>query len=69
MLLKRTRYNDITSVRTDRTAAELKLSASDDSYLVQVKVLSEGGEGAGSEPIHIHRLSESLAGRLRGPAT
>lgn len=62
VLLKRSRYNDITSVRTDQTAAELKLSASDDSYLVQVKALSEGGEGAGSEPIHIHRLSESPPG-------
>lgn len=61
VLLKRSRYNDITSVRTNKTAVELKLSASDDGYLVQVKALSEGGEGAGSEPIHIHRLSKCLA--------
>ncbi|XP_075871810.1 contactin-3 [Nelusetta ayraudi] len=62
VLLKRSRYNDITSVRTDQTAAELKLSAGDDDYLVQVKALSEGGEGAGSEPIHIHRLSMGARG-------
>uniref|UniRef100_A0A3B5KU28 Uncharacterized protein n=1 Tax=Xiphophorus couchianus TaxID=32473 RepID=A0A3B5KU28_9TELE len=35
----------------------LSLSAGD-NYLIQIKVLSEGGEGVGSEPIHIHKLSE-----------
>uniref|UniRef100_A0A4W5NKW7 Contactin 3b n=1 Tax=Hucho hucho TaxID=62062 RepID=A0A4W5NKW7_9TELE len=35
---------------------ELTLS-SNDNYLIQIKALSEGGEGVGSEPIHIHKLS------------
>uniref|UniRef100_A0A673CCR2 Contactin 3b n=1 Tax=Sphaeramia orbicularis TaxID=375764 RepID=A0A673CCR2_9TELE len=32
-----------------------------DNYLIQIKAMSEGGEGVGSEPIHIHKLSESAA--------
>lgn len=35
---------------------ELTLSPND-NYLIQIKALSEGGEGVGSEPIHIHKLS------------
>uniref|UniRef100_A0A673C7D5 Contactin 3b n=1 Tax=Sphaeramia orbicularis TaxID=375764 RepID=A0A673C7D5_9TELE len=38
----------------------LHLSTSD-NYLIQIKAMSEGGEGVGSEPIHIHKLSESAA--------
>uniref|UniRef100_A0A3B3T7B9 Contactin 3b n=1 Tax=Paramormyrops kingsleyae TaxID=1676925 RepID=A0A3B3T7B9_9TELE len=44
-----------------RTTAELTLPANDD-YLIQVRVLSEGGEGAATEPIRIHRLSMSARG-------
>uniref|UniRef100_A0A8C6LAU4 Contactin 3b n=1 Tax=Nothobranchius furzeri TaxID=105023 RepID=A0A8C6LAU4_NOTFU len=45
---------------SDLTTAELSLSASD-NYLIQIKVLSEGGEGMASEPIHIHKLSDAAA--------
>uniref|UniRef100_A0A669B9U5 Contactin 3b n=2 Tax=Oreochromis niloticus TaxID=8128 RepID=A0A669B9U5_ORENI len=55
----RHRYNDILTVLTNRTTAELSLSAND-NYLIQIKAVSEGGEGVGSEPIHIHKLSEFL---------
>uniref|UniRef100_A0A3Q2QUS1 Contactin 3b n=1 Tax=Fundulus heteroclitus TaxID=8078 RepID=A0A3Q2QUS1_FUNHE len=55
VILKRHRYNDIHTIFTNKTTAELSLSASD-NYLIQIKVLSEGGEGVGSEPIHIHKL-------------
>lgn len=57
VMLKRHRYNDILTVSTNRTTAELSLSAND-NYLIQIKAVSEGGEGVGSEPIHIHKLSE-----------
>uniref|UniRef100_A0AAX7V602 Contactin 3b n=1 Tax=Astatotilapia calliptera TaxID=8154 RepID=A0AAX7V602_ASTCA len=57
VMLKRHRYNDILTVLTNRTTAELSLSAND-NYLIQIKAVSEGGEGVGSEPIHIHKLSE-----------
>lgn len=57
VLLKRHRYNDIVTVFTIKTTAELSLSAND-NYLIQIKAVSEGGEGVGSEPIHIHKLSE-----------
>uniref|UniRef100_A0A3P9BN66 Contactin 3b n=1 Tax=Maylandia zebra TaxID=106582 RepID=A0A3P9BN66_9CICH len=55
VMLKRHRYNDILTVLTNRTTAELSLSAND-NYLIQIKAVSEGGEGVGSEPIHIHKL-------------
>ena len=42
---------------TNKTSVELSLSPND-NYLIQIKTLSEGGEGVGSEPIHIHKLSE-----------
>ncbi|KAM7402590.1 hypothetical protein PAMP_017814 [Pampus punctatissimus] len=55
VLLKRHRYNDINTILTNKTTAELSLSAND-NYLIQIKAMSEGGEGVGSEPIHIHKL-------------
>ncbi|XP_017282445.1 contactin-3 isoform X1 [Kryptolebias marmoratus] len=61
VVVKRHRYNDINTIFTNKTTAELSLSASD-NYLIQVKVMSEGGEGVGSEPIHIHRLSMGARG-------
>ncbi|XP_054878909.1 contactin-3 [Poeciliopsis prolifica] len=61
VILKRHRYNDIHTTFTNRTSAELSLSAGD-NYLIQIKVLSEGGEGMGSEPIHIHKLSMGARG-------
>uniref|UniRef100_A0A8C7RZE8 Contactin 3b n=1 Tax=Oncorhynchus mykiss TaxID=8022 RepID=A0A8C7RZE8_ONCMY len=56
VLLRRHRYNDVNSIITNKTRMELTLSPND-NYLIQIKALSEGGEGVGSEPIHIHKLS------------
>uniref|UniRef100_A0A667YB88 Contactin 3b n=1 Tax=Myripristis murdjan TaxID=586833 RepID=A0A667YB88_9TELE len=42
-------------------STSLSLSAND-NYLIQIKALSEGGEGVGSEPIHIHKLSMGARG-------
>ncbi|XP_023117077.2 contactin-3 [Amphiprion ocellaris] len=61
VLLKRHHYNDINTILTNKTTAELTLSASD-NYLIQIKAVSEGGEGVGSEPIHIHKLSMGARG-------
>ncbi|XP_056129297.1 contactin-3 [Lampris incognitus] len=61
VLLKRPHFNNVNSVRTNKTTIELTLSASD-NYLIQIKALSEGGEGVGSEPIHIHRISMGARG-------
>lgn len=57
VLLKKNHYNDISTIFTNKTAVELTLSTNG-NYLIQVKTMSEGGEGVGSEPIHIHKLSE-----------
>lgn len=57
VLLKKNHYNDVTTLFTNKTAVELTLNANG-NYLIQVKAMSEGGEGVGSEPIHIHKLSE-----------
>ncbi|XP_010781086.1 contactin-4-like [Notothenia coriiceps] len=57
VVLKRHRNNDISTISTNKTTVELSLS-SYDNYLIQIKTMSEGGEGVGSEPIHIHKLSE-----------
>ncbi|XP_072238958.1 contactin-3 [Leuresthes tenuis] len=59
--LKKHRYNQINTIFTNKTTAELSLSAND-NYLIQVKAMSEGGEGVGSEPIHIHKLSMGARG-------
>lgn len=57
VLLKKNHYNDIATLFTNQTAVELTLSTNG-NYLIQVKAMSEGGEGVGSEPIHIHKPSE-----------
>uniref|UniRef100_A0A8C3AK84 Contactin 3b n=1 Tax=Cyclopterus lumpus TaxID=8103 RepID=A0A8C3AK84_CYCLU len=57
VVLRRHRYNDINAIPTNKTTVELSLSAND-NYLIQIKAVSEGGEGVGSEPIHIQKLSE-----------
>jgi len=46
------------SVITNKTSVELTLNPND-NYVIQIKTLSEGGLGEGSEPIHIHQLSKS----------
>ncbi|XP_037108064.1 contactin-3 [Syngnathus acus] len=61
VLLKRHRHNDMNYFVTNKTSMELSLS-SNDNYLIQIKATSEGGEGAGSEPIHIHKLSMGARG-------
>ncbi|XP_057701975.1 contactin-3 isoform X2 [Corythoichthys intestinalis] len=61
VLLKRHRYNDMNYYVTNKTSVELNLS-SNDNYLIQIKAMSEGGEGLGSEPIHIHKLSMGARG-------
>uniref|UniRef100_A0AAQ6II06 Contactin 3b n=1 Tax=Anabas testudineus TaxID=64144 RepID=A0AAQ6II06_ANATE len=51
----------VTTILTNKTTVELSLSAND-NYLIQIKAMSEGGEGVGSEPIHIHKLSMGARG-------
>uniref|UniRef100_A0A3Q2Y743 Contactin 3b n=1 Tax=Hippocampus comes TaxID=109280 RepID=A0A3Q2Y743_HIPCM len=59
------RHNDLNYFVTNKTSVELSLPGND-NYLIQIKATSEGGEGAGSEPVHIHKLSElALASCLR----
>ncbi|KAM3877572.1 contactin-3 [Diretmus argenteus] len=65
VLLKRHRYNDINTILTNKTTMEISLTAND-NYLIQIKALSEGGEGAGSEPIHIYKLSMGARGSGAG---
>lgn len=47
------------SIITNKTSVELTLNPND-NYVIQIKTLSEGGLGEGSEPIHIHQLSKSF---------
>ncbi|KAL6111322.1 cntn3 [Pungitius sinensis] len=61
VLLKRQRNNDINIILINKTTVELSLLAND-NYLIQIKAMSEGGEGVGSEPIHIHKLSMGARG-------
>ncbi|XP_024916049.1 contactin-3 isoform X2 [Cynoglossus semilaevis] len=61
VLLKRHRYNDISTIPTNKTTIELSLSPND-NYLIQIKACSDGGEGVGSEPIHIHKLRMGARG-------
>ncbi|XP_039971387.1 contactin-3 [Xiphias gladius] len=66
VLLKRHRYSDINTILTNKTTVDLSLSAND-NYLIQIKARSEGGEGVGSEPIHIHKLSMGARGSGASP--
>ncbi|XP_040059796.2 contactin-3 [Gasterosteus aculeatus] len=61
VLLKRQRNNDINVILINKTTVELSLLGND-NYLIQIKAMSEGGEGVGSEPIHIHKLSMGARG-------
>lgn len=58
VMYRRHRNNDMYTITTNKTTVELTLSPND-NYVVQIKSLSEGGLGEGSEPIHIHQLSKS----------
>ncbi|KAL0191507.1 hypothetical protein M9458_014205, partial [Cirrhinus mrigala] len=55
VLYRRHRNNDMYSIITNKTSVELTLNPND-NYVIQIKTLSEGGLGEGSEPIHIHQL-------------
>uniref|UniRef100_A0A671NWW2 Contactin-3-like n=1 Tax=Sinocyclocheilus anshuiensis TaxID=1608454 RepID=A0A671NWW2_9TELE len=55
VLYRRHRNNDMYSIITNKTSVELTLNLND-NYVIQIKTLSEGGLGEGSEPIHIHQL-------------
>uniref|UniRef100_A0A8C1ZAC9 Contactin 3b n=1 Tax=Cyprinus carpio TaxID=7962 RepID=A0A8C1ZAC9_CYPCA len=59
VLYRRHRNNDMYSIITSKTSVELTLNPND-NYVIQIKTLSEGGLGEGSEPIHIHQLSTSV---------
>ncbi|MCI4375167.1 hypothetical protein PGIGA_G00106180 [Pangasianodon gigas] len=61
VMYRRHRNNDMYTITTNKTTVELTLSPND-NYVVQIKSLSEGGLGEGSEPIHIHQLSMGAQG-------
>ncbi|KPP77985.1 contactin-3-like [Scleropages formosus] len=61
VLYRRHRHNDVKIFTTNKTSMDLTLPANDD-YLIQIRALSEGGEGVTTEPIRIHKLSMSAQG-------
>ncbi|KAL7833267.1 hypothetical protein SRHO_G00302850 [Serrasalmus rhombeus] len=61
VLYRRHRNNDMYTITTTKTTVELTLSPND-NYVIQIKSLSEGGLGEGSEPVHIHQLSMGAQG-------
>lgn len=65
VLYRRHQNNDMYSIITNKTSAELTLNPND-NYVIQIKSLSEGGLGEGSEPIHIHQLSMGARGSRSG---
>uniref|UniRef100_A0A673LHR1 Contactin-3-like n=1 Tax=Sinocyclocheilus rhinocerous TaxID=307959 RepID=A0A673LHR1_9TELE len=65
VLYRRRRNNDMYSIITNKTSVELTLNLND-NYVIQIKTLSEGGLGEGSEPIHIHQLSMGARGSRAG---
>ncbi|KAG7326669.1 hypothetical protein KOW79_010070 [Hemibagrus wyckioides] len=65
IMYRRHRNNDLYTITTNKTTVELTLSPND-NYVVQIKSLSEGGLGEGSEPIHIHQLSMGAQGSGTG---
>ncbi|XP_056607401.1 contactin-3 [Triplophysa dalaica] len=65
ILYRRHRNNDMYSIITNKTSVELTLNPND-NYVIQIKTLSEGGLGEGSEPIHIHQLSMGARGSKAG---
>ncbi|XP_023649827.2 contactin-3-like isoform X1 [Paramormyrops kingsleyae] len=58
---RRHRQSNASFITTNKTTVDLTLPSNDD-YYVQVKALSEGGEGLGSDLIHIHKLSMGAHG-------
>uniref|UniRef100_W5MUQ1 Contactin 3b n=1 Tax=Lepisosteus oculatus TaxID=7918 RepID=W5MUQ1_LEPOC len=68
VLFRRYKSNIVNILTTNKTTVDLNLAAHDD-YLIQVKALSEGGEGAGSEQIRIHKLSKCMSARGSSTST
>ncbi|XP_030623672.1 contactin-3 [Chanos chanos] len=58
---RRHRHKEINTVTTNLTSVELSLPG-DDDYVIQVRALSDGGEGTPTELISIHKLSMSVRG-------
>ncbi|XP_055044210.2 contactin-3 [Misgurnus anguillicaudatus] len=58
---RRNRHKEINTISTNLTSVELTLPA-DDDYIIQIRALSDGGEGTPTEPINIHKLSMSVRG-------
>ncbi|XP_016109365.1 contactin-3-like [Sinocyclocheilus grahami] len=58
---RRNRHKEINTITTNLTSVELTLPA-DDDYIIQIRALSDGGEGIPTEPINIHKLSMSVRG-------
>uniref|UniRef100_A0A8C2J963 Contactin 3a, tandem duplicate 2 n=1 Tax=Cyprinus carpio TaxID=7962 RepID=A0A8C2J963_CYPCA len=52
---RRNRHEEINTITTNLTSVELTLPA-DDDYIIQIRALSDGGEGMPTEPINIHKL-------------
>ncbi|XP_041954684.1 contactin-3 [Alosa sapidissima] len=57
----RRRHRELNSVTTNETTVEILLPA-DDDYVIQVRALSDGGEGIPTETISVHKLSMSARG-------
>lgn len=51
-------------LETNKTSAELRIPPGED-YLIEIKALTEGGDGASSGPIHIPKMSSKFQKTLR----
>ncbi|XP_051515372.1 contactin-3-like [Myxocyprinus asiaticus] len=58
---RRNRHKEINTITTNLTSVEFTLPA-DDDYIIQIRALSDGGEGTATKPINIHKLSMSVRG-------
>lgn len=53
-------WNGMTSVlETNKTSVELQIPTGD-NYLIEIKALSEGGEGSSGGPVHIPKMSSKF---------
>ncbi len=58
---RRQKHNEVNTLTTANSTAELTLPEEEDDYIIHIQTLSEGGLGPASDPIRIHQLSK-LAG-------
>lgn len=57
-------WNSMTSVlETNKTSTELQIPAGE-NYLIEIKALTEGGDGSSSSPIRIPKMSSKLPNTL-----